>query len=121
MKLHNHVFTTSHIIGTTTFLFFFRSEAKRYAGADVKQRKKKGWPNGEENCRALTRCTTSRAADSLLLALHVPYFSRDQDLPFHSGWKRRSLLPNSKNYASNLLDMTRGAYFGNPKVDDVQY
>ena len=46
MKLHNHVFTTSHIIGTTTFLFFFRSEAKRYAGADVKQRKKKGWPKG---------------------------------------------------------------------------
>ena len=24
--------------------FFFQSEAKRYAGADVKQRKKKGWP-----------------------------------------------------------------------------
>ena len=45
MKLHNHVFTTSHIIGTTTFLFFFQSEAKRYAGADVKQRKRKGWPN----------------------------------------------------------------------------
>ena len=44
MKLHNHVFTTLHIISTTTFLFFFRSEAKRYAGADVKQRKKKGWP-----------------------------------------------------------------------------
>ena len=42
MKLHNHGFTTSHIIGTTTFLFFFRSEAKRYAGADVKQRKRKG-------------------------------------------------------------------------------
>ena len=37
--------------------------------------------NGEENCRAFTRCTTSIAADSLLLALHVPYFSRDQDLP----------------------------------------
>ena len=46
--------------------------------------------------------------------------SRCSDLPY-LGWKRRSLLPNSKNYASNLLDMTRGAYFGNPKMDDVQY
>ena len=55
MKLHNHVFTTSHIIGTTTFLFFFGSEAKRYAGADVKQRKKKGWPN-EGNIAGIFDC-----------------------------------------------------------------
>ena len=32
VKLHNHVFTTSHIIGTTTFLFFFPVGGKKVRG-----------------------------------------------------------------------------------------
>ena len=42
MKLHNHVFTTSHIIGTTTFLFFFGRRQKGTRARTLNNEKRKG-------------------------------------------------------------------------------